>query len=557
MSKMRKSVQRDTNLLTNEFTEVVRDKVDQNVRGQITVQLFDEKGDMIRESYTENIIQSCAESVIPSAYLGMFTDSTNFDGNDNQSYQTIGLYGSLGRLYLRDYDGEENLDDFYMRGNSVAYKNYSDTNNGECSLTQLEDGRAKLHLVYDFATNEANGTINSLYFTPTQGDKTTPLWGTIYRSMKFGGRQTDFRDIVADRDGNFLRVEWDKSLRGYRYHRVKNTELVSLCGVKVDCENSYTHMSHIQDSEGNYYHFRSNIPVRDVTNIAIAPQDRFSNVTVIRYGKSGEKLSEATFNGHEYIKSSSVPFPDSTNCYAMDIIPLMSIEDVVYFLCTYRTTTSASSSGGHGYILGYNVKSNSLASVYRYSTSSLDYGIMLVTGDKYTYSLSKFGLTSADYLPYLTAQIDGRKFNLKTENTKTYYAYPYSNYLVTADSSGKLVWSPTTNIFGPNPSSAGARHPYFTNSFTSSSNFIHSYNSNLRTFFFISTTSSSSVRMWSVFPMPTYLSHTKLPNPIIKTSANTMKIQYDFIFPLPKCGRYRNLSEVYPPEVKMTSGVSE
>lgn len=554
MSKMRKSVQRDTNLLTNEFTEVVRDKVDQNVRGQITVQLFDEKGDMIRESYTENIIFPHAQSLTALPYINVLSDSSGYEGG-NQQVLNMNTVGALGRLYLTTYDGEENIEDWYVQGSTVGYKNYSAVNSGECSLTQLEDGRAKLHLVYDFATNEANGTINSLYFTPKQEIRSTPYFGAYGRGFRVGGRLTDWRSITADKRGKMLKMEWCTELKGYRYKEVTNDKVVALTGCNALYSSNYSHRSNFQDAEGNYYHFRMKTTERTTLNTLISSGDRVIQSTIIKYNDEGGKLSEETIDIHNYLKEQTDGFKDTQNCYRVVAVPLFMIDNEITYYIGYMTNNSAGTNHGWEYYVHYNVSTKQFRH-YRKGTSYVDCRAFTNT-TSFGMNIDMLGLTTAYYIPQYRQYWDVDKM-LKNPKTKTNIRgvhYYIDNKVTAVNSNGDLVNTSTTGHLGPISSNA-VIHPMFGSSpYHNMIPFI--YMEDLGATMGIYSTNYANNYTALLFPMGTVTSHTKLPNPIIKTSANTMKIQYDFVFPIPAVGKYEDLSEVYPPSAKMTSGVSE
>lgn len=163
---MRETLSIDKNFITDEVTKSTKLKSSSNVKGKVTVSLFDENGNKEREVYTENL----SMDIVKKLAYDTFYRNVLSSGEYTFSTDVFPKY-----LLLMNDDRDENSKDMFLNGDMIGYagrkENYSgsDTfkgtfNSKESSEYIDEDGNFVFHNVYDFPTHAANGNINSIGF---------------------------------------------------------------------------------------------------------------------------------------------------------------------------------------------------------------------------------------------------------------------------------------------------------------------------------------------------------------------------------------------------------
>jgi hypothetical protein len=201
--QFRKTVAKVQDFVTGEVVEMEKMKPMTDMKGSATIQLFDKDGKELKKVQAENFI-----SQMPAILAKQFQKSLwgnhqlqhnydNRDGNyegfysDDDAYTngpTIadkGFYnvdrlfggenmirytgGLWNQLYLTDcQEPEEPLTELMGRGNLIAYTNrwgtYSGTSNtmGSLNINESFANKGHLHYVFDWPTNSGNGTFQSL-----------------------------------------------------------------------------------------------------------------------------------------------------------------------------------------------------------------------------------------------------------------------------------------------------------------------------------------------------------------------------------------------------------
>ncbi len=173
----RETISFNEDLVNNNVTKLNKIKPISNMRGRATVELFDSKtGSKVYHAETENLIN---DSVVKLLFLESFYRRLIVGGNIENGYITF----PFRRIYLTDYDGVENASEKYMKGNTIGWcdKNepYSGTNTlqGTINLSESyykpeEDGKIKIHFVFDFPTHSCNGTFQTIYWYQGEGRET-------------------------------------------------------------------------------------------------------------------------------------------------------------------------------------------------------------------------------------------------------------------------------------------------------------------------------------------------------------------------------------------------
>jgi len=129
------------------------------------IQLFDSKGNPVKESMSHNIVNEFSNR---QAFACFFYDLIRRSGI------VLSYRNPFTNLMLTDYDGNENANELGLRGNLIGWANKntaysgSDTLRGTINLSESQtsnDNRTGLiTLVFDFPTHAANGTINSVWW---------------------------------------------------------------------------------------------------------------------------------------------------------------------------------------------------------------------------------------------------------------------------------------------------------------------------------------------------------------------------------------------------------
>lgn len=173
----RETISFNEDLVNNNVAILKKKKPISNMRGRAIVELFDSKtGGKVYHAETENLIN---DSVVKLMFLESFYRRLIVRGNIENGY----IIFPFRRIYLTDYDGVENASEKYMKGNTIGWcdKNepYSGTNTlqGTINLSESyykpeEDGKIKIHFVFDFPTHSCNGTFQTIYWYQGEGRET-------------------------------------------------------------------------------------------------------------------------------------------------------------------------------------------------------------------------------------------------------------------------------------------------------------------------------------------------------------------------------------------------
>jgi hypothetical protein len=179
----------------NTTTELKKNKPISTIKGAALIELFDaDTGNKLKESYTENCINNYAGQVIflENFLYRLFNNQivNSFGGNIGNKYRSI----PFQKLILTDYTGAEDPATRYIKGTLVGFADKDNTyagtsstqgsvNLSETSLTyDLQNGKIKLHFVFDFPTNAANGTFQTIWWGLTENIRNFCRLTEIYPS---------------------------------------------------------------------------------------------------------------------------------------------------------------------------------------------------------------------------------------------------------------------------------------------------------------------------------------------------------------------------------------
>lgn len=138
-------------------------------KGKVTVEVFDEQGSLISKQQKNNFIsKGVRERLYPMLQQNIFFLRNN-KGVDLLSEVKDTPFA---RMELRDFDGIEqpNVEEI-IKGKLIGFANTntayagSSSNQGTLNVVESSTDRHLIRLVYDFPTNCANGTFQSIYHT--------------------------------------------------------------------------------------------------------------------------------------------------------------------------------------------------------------------------------------------------------------------------------------------------------------------------------------------------------------------------------------------------------
>lgn len=130
------------------------------------LELFDLKGNKVKESFSHNIVNEFQNRQAFSVFF--------YDQIRTSSAYDIQVRNPFTNIILSDYDGNENANELGLRGNVIGWANKgnayagSDILRGTINLTESDTRDIKrtglVKTVFDFPTSAANGDINSVWW---------------------------------------------------------------------------------------------------------------------------------------------------------------------------------------------------------------------------------------------------------------------------------------------------------------------------------------------------------------------------------------------------------
>lgn len=172
-------------------------------RGRTTVQLFNaETGELEQEVMSENVINN---------WIAKDSFDANFRGQVNQIKTDLFAY-PFNYLLLSDAAVPESADAKELVGRMIAWSSrqtYSNRAINRGTLNTAESwysnrttaGKTTAHLVFDFPTHAANGTIRTIYWAPSQLqveeiDTGAFNWGGVRRCTNWSYQNYPSRDLT-------------------------------------------------------------------------------------------------------------------------------------------------------------------------------------------------------------------------------------------------------------------------------------------------------------------------------------------------------------------------
>lgn len=533
--------------------EVITEKVikeSSKVIGQAKVLVYDKDGNLTNETFTENIITDTdfQGEVYRSAYNDIMFGGRyyGFGSSNGGPRQPV----AFRNIVLGTADREEDKENIFGDcGDIIGWCPRTNTNAGSDttrgvynpteSYTEFKDGYYHAHLVYDFGTSQANGTFNSIWWSK----------GT-FNSNDNGGNKMPY-----------MCLDWNRPLGTSRPRIIGNRELVYTCRNGEYYKYDSTDKKYKKIINGPYYvQGATNLKLskkenEQVTNFIEMPLELYSlddgrylkvenynyivgnraamkcDFTLSLYDKSNNKLYSSFIDlkaipaikntidltisqGTDSNKTLSVDsiFKIDENGYVYMAIRLQpSYSGGSYAFKVYDENTDTmkpgSSKPGKGYCLGvFDIINGSW--VVSPSFDTVESGRIQATKQVF------------DILGRVKVK-DEDIYYLSTANTPILrlkaHSYPF-RYIATCPSIGNMA------LNGGNISNG-------------SSNIMMGHIHGTR---YIMTTGeyetidSDHYMNGDLILTYGYSAHTKLPNPVTKTAADTMKVQYDYYIQVPK-----------------------
>lgn len=166
---IREVISYDKDYRTGKVYKEKKEKEDGYMKGKVTIELFDdETGEKVKEAYTENIIP---DTIFKDIYLRYFSGEVLGIGDTNHNH-TRDLFNFI---YLTDALKPESAASERVSGNIIGYAHRgqtysgSDTQRGTINLAEtrmeVRNNKVRVNFVFDFPTHAANGTFESIFWS--------------------------------------------------------------------------------------------------------------------------------------------------------------------------------------------------------------------------------------------------------------------------------------------------------------------------------------------------------------------------------------------------------
>lgn len=556
---MREVLKWNKNHLTGERIEKLVTKPNNQVIGKARVEVYRE-GNLINETFTENIIPECLHErewyriMYHAVLLG--NKPTIYGGNtsfyDSSSFKNIVLSAN---------DRNEDKNNLFYDGNIIGWCPKKDTNAGSDvkrgvynpteSFEEYKDGYFHAHYVYDFGTSQANGTFNSIWWGRSSSNNKVI---SEFNGVQIGGiglnreaLNNSINSSIATCFENIWYIRTNPTGgSGDGFYRLKNSEawINSLENPIIDIETYVPlhRLTHIPMRKSAYN--ENAIIIDNIINT-----DTENKVTFAVIDKDFNRIKEVQVDlaNHEVIGKYTRQTDNKRRLTVDSIravhkngdieVVLKAWNDYDYryykFYKTYNKTNDelTSTVENYGYALGvFNIESGAWTLVpdwdnvtcRRINKEDGLYSEYASLGDRtlmVLYPPDTKGNSNENFyqdigMAYFTREYPERdyayiidKYNMRDFGEFYYYGNAPSFYI-----QNKI--DPDSNVF-----------------------LLHYH----------STSYNGYGRYLDI--RHAYSAHTKLPGPVTKTSADTMKIQYDYYIQIPKIwSKDGNLLGYNPPQ---------
>lgn len=534
---MREVLKWNKNYLTGELKTLAVEKPNNGLQGKVNIKLYKD-GILINETFTENIIVNHFN--MAETYRALFHSIAN---GSTSLYGGLGQPGAFRNIILGTNDREEAQEN--IKGDCgviIGWCPKTNTNpaaditrgsyNPTESFSEWDNGYYHAHLVYDFGTSQGNGTFNSAWWSRAvknssdTGGVILPEYCVEFTKPIGGGRSRVISNSEYMYTGAFGKYfKYNSNTK--KYHLIINGEAFAqgLENFKLSNEEKYCFQSLNEmplfmneinkekvvvaknlnfDSNGNNY---------ECTFDLVVLNREFNQ-------ESSVTLNLKNFKGITDVMNRSVSYPHK-KIWLNRIFKVLENGDVYM-------SFSAQSGYEYGRIFpsynkdtdmitdNQNVSTNIMA-IYNVFTNVWTLEPKFLDVNNLRFSVCT---TWNNVLGYVEA--NGKRY---------YYRNDFQTPIMTIEESKKdYLW----DIVAPNINDLQPKqlNPSYGNAYGWATAHIHD-----TTYIITSSANDSNSENYYGGDMRIihgYAAHTKLPNPVTKTSADTMKIQYDYYIQVPK-----------------------
>lgn len=467
------------------------------LKGKYTIQLFDENDNLIEEKKNNNCIN---KSLFSTAFNNfMLQGIINNDCMYNTPYgskvisSSSATAGLVRWLYITKSDIAE-ADDYknpLIIGETIGYAHSTDTNSYDYAERGLPNGNEislinnyvdegskikskTLHLVWDFGTDKGNGTFDNLYLRCNSDYSSITNLDKIKLDNLRKDKITAYNILLNSHDAQLTEYTYNHFDGGSISQDDENVYIQSLAlaaGPKVE-ELCYDTVARIRQSDFRIDYILLQVPSQNSNEQSIIVQGGGyfwrieSDYTCTRYTLSG--VYTDTLNISSLFSATKVDIPNLNKNYIDQNYHFTGDESNIYI--SYKDVS------GNYYIVAISSDKNKICELISTSKDNIPrLCVGYVYGKKYIYNCNggeTFNINNSKEISNVTGEL-GCIFN---DGTVSFFS-----------KNGYLYMLPIKNIF-------------------------------------------SGYKAYDKLEICTFVpwtSHVKLDTPITKTSANTMKIQYD------------------------------
>lgn len=552
--KMREVVKWNKDHVTGEKVEMKCYKPNNGVKGTAKIEIYGADGELKNETFTENIILNHVNGA--EAYRQLFRSIAY--GGSTAMYGRNEQVGAFRNIVLGTSAVEEDVNRVKSEAGDIVgwcpIKNTnagSDVTRGVYNPTESYDvwdkGYFHRHLVYDFGTSQGNGTFNSVWWSKDVYDSNDTGGGKIVNhTIEWVNPVGSARPFIyADNLRVWTGVNgtvWALDTTDNKYKRLVNG-VGYLHGIHPkefstkpeDIVTNFievpTCLCEIPATDGEYVQISDYVQKNGTYN-------SFANTfTINRKDKTGKVLNSYPVDIWQFPNTAVIsswntyrPATSSARIYATQIHYVADNGDVWIRFYGNNGTTSSSS----GWFRTYNDGNDTLGGRDTYKYDCYCKGVFNIFSGTWVVEPNFEEINSMRDITGF-----GSVLGKVTVNNQDYYYRRNSTHpIVTlAPHSDREYYMVATSI--------GHIHnlqsqPFYSDSDVYSypmahipgENYIACYNNHTTYHWDWSSTRKGYGGDFRI--CPGYSAHTKLPNPVTKTSADTMKVQYDIYIQVPK-----------------------
>ncbi|WP_051556514.1 hypothetical protein [Alkalihalobacterium bogoriense] len=166
---IREVISYNKDLLTGDLFTLLKNKENTGIKGKVLIEVFDaQTHEKVKEAYTENIIP---DLIFKDMFLRYFAGEVMGIGNTNHNH-TKNLFNNI---FLTDSTKAEMAGTEKVFGNVVGYAHRNSTYSGQDPLRgtinlaesklEIRNNKIRVNFVFDFPTHAANGEFESIFWS--------------------------------------------------------------------------------------------------------------------------------------------------------------------------------------------------------------------------------------------------------------------------------------------------------------------------------------------------------------------------------------------------------